>query len=339
MKELAQWRYALPALAFVVGGLGGWYFHVHSQSIPPPISVREDSGQYHFVNPSLFTEISKAAYPDLNPLGSKLASQRKQLIEDDKAIDISIYFRTMNDGHWTGVNEDEVYSPGSLLKVTVLLSYLRAAELEPSILKKYLNYEAKEDPGQYYKPQHTLRTGVYTVEELLNAMIVESDNQASYTLIANDSKHYSDLNGLFRLPVPQDNADVTDFMSARTYSRLFRALYNASYLSAHVSDQALQLLTYTTFDNGIVAGVPAGVVVAHKFGEHRNVTLDGKTVELELHDCGVVYYPGNPYFLCIMTKGHDFPSLESVISNISSLTYDYVKTNLSAPSPNQERQN
>jgi hypothetical protein len=64
--------------------------------------------------------------------------------------------------------------------------------------------------------------------------------------------------------------------------------------------------------------------VAHKFGEHRNATVSGEIAETELHDCGIIYYPEHPYFLCIMTKGENLPSLESVISSASKLVYTYV---------------
>jgi hypothetical protein len=45
----------------------------------------------------------------------------------------------------------------------------------------------------------------------------------------------------------------------------------------------------------------------------------------ELHDCGIVYLPDNPYLLCVMTKGNDFAKMEKIIEEISRLSYERLK--------------
>jgi beta-lactamase class A len=69
----------------------------------------------------------------------------------------------------------------------------------------------------------------------------------------------------------------------------------------------------------LVAGVPAGIPVAHKFGETGQVGG-----ERQLHDCGIVYYPNSPYILCIMTRGNNFEELPNIIKQISSEVYKHV---------------
>ena len=44
----------------------------------------------------------------------------------------------------------------------------------------------------------------------------------------------------------------------------------------------------------------------------------------ELHDCGIIYYPNHPYFLCVMTKGADFPVLAGVIREVSQTAWEEV---------------
>jgi hypothetical protein len=73
----------------------------------------------------------------------------------------------------------------------------------------------------------------------------------------------------------------------------------------------------TEFDQGIVAGVPKGVTIAHKFGEREVVGEPEK----QLHDCGIVYYPKHPYLICIMTRGSDFEKLAQGIRELSELVY------------------
>ena len=90
----------------------------------------------------------------------------------------------------------------------------------------------------------------------------------------------------------------------------------------------MQLLTETTFKNGLVQGVPDGIPVAHKFGEQTIVNPTDNSIEFrELHDCGIIYYPKSPYFLCVMTKGEDFTKLQSIIAEISSISYQKINSN------------
>jgi beta-lactamase class A len=106
-------------------------------------------------------------------------------------------------------------------------------------------------------------------------------------------------------------------IDAVTYSRFFRVLYNSTYLSRTMSEYALELLSRGSFSDGLPAGVPNGVLVAHQFGERTHPA----TGERQLHDCGIVYAPTRPYLLCVMTRGKEFKQLASVISDISREVY------------------
>jgi hypothetical protein len=43
--------------------------------------------------------------------------------------------------------------------------------------------------------------------------------------------------------------------------------------------------------------------------------------EVQLHDCGIVYYPKRPYILCVMTRGEKMDVLPKVIKEISTEVY------------------
>ena len=79
-----------------------------------------------------------------------------------------------------------------------------------------------------------------------------------------------------------------------------------------MSEKALGLLQKSEFHKGLVAGVPSGTIVAHKFGERDGLTIGEK----QLHDCGIIYYPGNPYLLCVMTRGDNFDELAGVVFDV-----------------------
>ncbi len=290
-----------------------------------PVDVRADSSDYEFINPLIFSKTKKdilsEEFEDLNTLLKKSIGV---LEGQGKAKDISVYYRDLNTSHWTGVNEDAKYDPSSLLKVVTLVSYLKRSLINPALLTKTLYYRGVDETGQYYKGGKGLLPSYHSVSELLEAMIVESDNTAKSVLTDFDTIGFQEVYRDFQLPLPA-TLDTSDYMSARSYSVIFRALYNSTYLPWDVSEKALGLLSVTTFDKGIVAGTPEGTKVSHKFGEHTYVRGDGSIEKRELHDCGIVYLPAHPYFICIMTQGKDFGELEKVISSLSESVYKYVK--------------
>ncbi len=91
-------------------------------------------------------------------------------------------------------------------------------------------------------------------------------------------------------------------------------------MSLDNSEKALGLLSSAKFEEGLSAGVPSEVKVAHKFGERE----ESETNEIQFHDCGIIYFPNNPYLLCIMTKGNNLTNLETVLSTISKMVYEEV---------------
>ncbi len=151
-------------------------------------------------------------------------------------------------------------------------------------------------------------------------MIIDSDNAATYTLI--DHIRPEALTSVFNelgLESP-DLVKGTYTISAKDYSLFFRVLYNATYLGRKNSERALGLLAQASFKDALVAGIPTETVVAHKYGT-RSTLINGTIVNPELHDCGIVYKPEHPYFLCVMTRGSTMPGLKKTIGDISALVY------------------
>ena len=323
--------YAVILLA--VAGVIGWRIGSAQSSAAASVglvTVRENSPQYKFTNPLLFNDTSKDLFnQEFQPLNDSLHAFISDKEKDGTVDAISAYFRYLNSGHWTGINEDEKYEPSSMLKVLVMMAALKLATDDPNFLLKQLSYSGPDSAGQYYKPSDGLTKGSYSIETLIGDMIIYSDNGADEALLSDPqiNQEFQDLSNTFHLPLRTSvSGPVPDFMSAKSYSVLFRALYNGSIFSADLCERILSLLASTTFKHGLVAGVPPDTVVSHKFGENTNYDPStGGLINRELHDCGIVYYPKHPYLLCVMTKGDDFSNLESVISGLSKITYNFVQ--------------
>ncbi|CAN5120925.1 hypothetical protein BH11PAT3_BH11PAT3_3360 [soil metagenome] len=316
---------AILALVFVFFiGISGGYMYAQSKATTPPVSeiLRENSSKYRFINPIyLAGDRLDSSSSEYKPLNDELTTFSNDAKRSEEVSDVSIYFRDLYSGRWTGVNENDKYAPGSMLKVAVLLGYLKLGEQKPTILDEKYDYAPTRDPGQFFPPQKLLPEGKERVGDLIKNMIINSDNTATLLLIDKNQDAVNSVYGDLRLPLPEG---AIDFMSAKSYSVLWRVLYNGTYLTKALSEQVGTLLSLTTFKDGLVAGIPQGVRIAHKFGEHTDVKEDEAPVH-ELHDCGIIYPEGkNPYFLCVMTRGANFDTLKTVIQSASKLVYENV---------------
>ncbi len=299
---------------------------------PDDLVTRE--GGYALINPLLSCDIDEEVpYTQFTSLKNTLAETISNEKRSGEVTRVSVYFRDLDLGHWTGVNENDMYMPASLIKIPVLIGYLYDGRSDANLMTTTFTYTGENDQTktQDIPPTKPLRPGAHSVEELLQSMIGESDNNA-YDLLNNHlststlGKVYSD----FGVPPPSDaNGEIA---SAKIYSRFFRILYNSSFLGRVRSQTALTFLSKTSFQNGIVAGVPNGTLVAHKYAERTIKDAGGNVVKRQLHDCGIVYYPRHPYSICVMTEGSDYSKMESAISAISKTAWNAVDQGLLSPS-------
>ncbi len=320
------WQSVVRVLAFVAIGFAlGFVYSQWRAGKPIVISSKEvRQGGYHFISPLLECEDSQELAPSLNSVKNTVNDIVSSHIKSGDATVVSVYFRDLNNGPWFGVNMDAPFSPASLLKLPLLMSYLQQNESDPTFLTKTVTFKTDQD----YDASETVIDGPdlaqgkqYTIEQLLEYMVEYSSNNAAYFLF--NYLNQNQINQVYRdLNLPILSGSVTTYtMTVRDYSSFLRILYNASYLSKQSSERALELLSHASYTDGLVAGVPKNTVVAHKFGERifQNAT------ERELHDCGIVYYPGQPYLLCVMTQGTDSSRLTKTIADISTVVYREVK--------------
>lgn len=288
--------------------------------------IHDENSTRPLTNPILDCELGSSA-GDL-VLYSKDVNEKVEEIKSKYNIDhVSLYFRDLNNGPWIGINEKEVFSPASLLKVPILIALLHRAEREPSILEKKVKILSEDinqviDPNIFSTNNPLVIGNEYTLLDVAKRMIQYSDNDAVLVLLRN--LNASDIENVFQsVGVPYKDTHSEVSVRVKDYAGFFRILFNASYLDRDMSELALEILSLSEYKNGIIAGTPENIIVAHKFGE-RSINND---MDIQLHDCGVVYYPGRPYILCIMTKGDDFKQQEKLISDLSRYIYQEVDDN------------
>ncbi|HUD19052.1 MAG TPA: serine hydrolase [Patescibacteria group bacterium] len=311
---------------FILGGVSGYLFSQSRQGKPfLPGSKEVRLGGYRFINPLLECQNAEELGTTLDSLKKSVNDVVSAHVKSGDATIASVYFQDLNNGPWFGINLKAPFSPASLLKLPLLMSYLQQNESDPTFLQKKVTFKTDQD----YDKDQTIINGPdlaqgkqYTIEQLLENMIEYSDNNAAYFLFNYLNK--DQINQVYRdLDMPVLNGSVDTYtLTVRDYALFIRVLYNASYISRASSEQALEFLSKVTYMDGLVAGVPKNVIVAHKFGER---VFGDNNEKRELHDCGIIYYPAHPYLLCVMTQGSDSTKLTKTIADISTHVYSEVK--------------
>jgi beta-lactamase class A len=289
--------------------------------------TNQSSNFYKWLNPELkFAEppvLDKAAYENFR---KNLEQTIEQMKAGGRIDNAAVFFRDLDKGPTFSINPNEGFIPASLLKVPLAMTYFRLAEENVIPLdRKLVATNFTLNLTQRFPPPETIKKGEeYGIEDLLYRLLAYSDNGAWEVLcdylsqISPDRdlllETFKDL-GIIDAALGSINEEA---LSAKSYASMFRLLYNASYLSKEFSDKMLNDLSKTTFNDGLRKGVPDNIPIAHKFGE-RFIGNNN-----ELHDCGIVYYPKNPYLLCIMTQGENLAALSETIATISKAVYEEV---------------
>lgn len=295
--------------------------HTVEEAVPPVSTsvhyLREQENSKRLIHPLLLVDVSTES-PRLAPLKWELTRTIREWEKDGRISAVSVYLAALNDMNWMGIGSEDTYLPGSLMKVPILLYFLKQEQEHPGTLRKEYVYERPKSsfPQQNYLGDSIVPGRKYKISDLLHYMIAESDNNATYVLSMHiEQDEYRKLFTDLDIPV-YEVSNTMYSISPKQYSKFFRVLYSATYLNPQLSEYALELLSSCNFKDGLVRDLPMGTVAAHKFGE-RGIDYD-----MNFSESAIVYYNSNPYLLTIMTKGRDVKLQTSLISELSREIYN-----------------
>jgi beta-lactamase class A len=313
----SKWqKLCLVAAVAFFGGAAGSHMYEHSACPESPLRLQDFACLTH--------EAERVLLPALE-------DEVRALIARKSSADtrIGMLFQRLNDGEGFSIGDEQLFVPASLLKLPVAFAIFVLDAQQVGTLEQELPYTVEQAGSCAVLAQDEVSaSGLslgqrYTIESMLRAVIVHSDNLA-YCILIDHMNAESDRRTLmlrtFReLGIQDPQSHNHEDATVREYAGLFRLLYNTAYLDATGSTKLLEWLSESSYDKGIGAGVPSSVRIANKFAER--VTNDETRY---LHDCGIAYVGGDPYLLCVMTKGHDFADLREIISGVSSAVYSAV---------------
>ena len=281
------------------------------------------SDHHQLAKPLLMTETTETPESMIS-LKDKIEKEINNNVQQGNITNASVFLRKINESGAVVVNNEEIYNPGSMMKIPVMITCLKEGMKDISLLEKKILFE-KHNSALLHEEGSTavLTEGkYYTVRELIEYMIIDSDNDAMgllYSLLGQEK-----LNNIFSelgIPLPPSNAPSFDLNPVQ-FSRFLMVLYNSTYLDTKNSEWALSTLIKAKYKKSLTRNLPANIQIAHKYG----VASSGPT--RILNESAIVYHEQDPYLIVVMTKGHDYSRQSDVISRLSDLVYKSISKEL-----------
>ncbi len=271
-------------------------------------------------NPYPLIDVSRNFIPqedfivNLQPLRDSLNA----LVAEKGADTISLYFEFLNTGANISINPTLKIWPASLPKVPLAMAVMKKIERGEWKMDSELVL-SEDDKDMHYGELWGKPLGSrFSIETLLTEILVRSDNTAYRMLLRN--VEFKELMEVVDELGLEDLFTKEGLVSAKEYSRLFRALYVSSFLQRSNSEMLLTLLAQADYKDFLTAGIPQGTVFSHKFGIDRDIHA--------YLDSGIVYAPGRPYLISVAMKGRgtagEEEKMKKIMKEISEKIYAYV---------------
>ncbi len=221
-----------------------------------------------------------------------------------------VFVKSLIDGTGASVNPDKVFSAASLFKLFVMWEAFRQESLG------LISFGDIMEVTPYYKSwelgTNAVEVGdLVTVDEALRLMMSISDTPTAVLL--QDALDFANVNkGLEELGIRNSGLFYPGppLATARDVGRLLEDILRGGILPEASHEAMLALLMSERTDNGLRAGVPPEIRVAHKTG----------SLPMALHDAGIVFLPGQTYVFVVLW---DRQSDADLIATISQRVYAY----------------
>jgi len=103
--------------------------------------IHESNNNYKYISPLLECNAPNLESHKNIDLKNLIISIIKDESSNNDITDAAVYIRDLNNGPWIGINLTEKFSPASLLKVPILITYLKLAENNPKLLQEKIRIE------------------------------------------------------------------------------------------------------------------------------------------------------------------------------------------------------
>jgi len=277
----------------------------------------KEGTQFNFLSPRIFVEEQNDLLINFTNLRTQLQTYTKPLKDR-----IGLYFEYLPSGTSIGINEKESFIFASLLKTPMIMAIYQQIDLGKLKPDQLLTVEEIDLDPRYGTLWKKGAGTTYTVQELINLTLIESDNTASNVLF--NQLPAGGVDAIFdQLDIPKDLEKNAPVVTPKNYSSILRSLYLSSILTKNHSNEILKILSKAPL-NYSTHQIPLSLPIAHKIGVYQ---LNDSNFTI-FSDCGIFYPPKRPYILCVMTQTNE-DRANTIFPALSDMVYSYV-TNTNA---------
>lgn len=253
-----------------------------------------------------------------------LTQSLMNLMENYKTVKPAVFVWDYDTQNYVDINASEIYATASIIKIPVLIDVFKSIEAGQMSLDDTMpltEYYRTEGSGSL---QFRAHNSEYTIDELANRMITESDNSATNMLMAKVGS-MTDVNqairdwGLKDTYVQTWLPDLTG-TNKTTARDMATMLYNIDendkFLTEESRAKILNYMGHVHNNRLIHAGLGPGAVFLHKTGDIGKM----------LGDAGIVIAPnGKKYIVVILAnRPHNSIAGKEFIVKASEIIYNYM---------------
>jgi beta-lactamase class A len=230
-------------------------------------------------------------------------------------------------------NADRVFPSASLIKVPIMVAAYNAVHEGRISLSQTIPLRREDRRGGSGILKFAPLGSLYTNRELVELMIVHSDNTAAELLIKQlgydymrdsfarlgllDTEIYPSGFKLTSRRVLEDN-----MTSPRDMGVLLEKIYRRELVSATASDDMMTILKNQKLRDRLPKYLPQGWEIAHKTGLLRKAC----------HDVGIVFSPSGNYMVCVLTADQStYKMAKRLIASVGRITFDYYRYGTADP--------
>jgi beta-lactamase class A len=246
---------------------------------------------------------------------------------------IGYIVKDMRSGQVVAHNEDKVFPSASLIKLPILVAAFQAVDDGIVSLNQTFTLRRQDRRGGSGVLKFATTGTVYTLQELLEYMIIQSDNTAAEIIVQHLGFDY--IRAAFRrLGLNQTEIHPNGFRltgrrvandnmtSAMDMAEVLERIYQRRLVSADASDRMMLILKHQKLRDRLPRYLPTGWEIAHKTGLLRRAC----------HDVGIVFSPGGDYLICVLTSNTaTYKQAKRLIASLGRITYDYYQGGFHRP--------